>query len=154
MARGWRIVSGGQTGVDRAALDVARVLGLAHGGHVPKGRRAEDGALPDDYGGMSETASRDYSERTRLNVRDSEATLILTRGGIDGGTRLPLETARALGRPVLCVDVGEAGAVERIGAWLGGMAPGTVNVAGPRESEAAGIYGEAYAVLRGVFEAG
>jgi hypothetical protein len=75
-----KIVSGGQTGADRAALDVAIGLGIATGGWVPRGRRAEDGAVPGRYVGMDETESPDYAERTRLNVRDSDATLILAFG--------------------------------------------------------------------------
>ena len=86
----WTIVSGGQTGVDRAALDAARGLGLPYGGHVPRGRRAEDGPLADDYAGMTETASRNPAVRTARNVRDSDATLILCRGAPDGGTALTL----------------------------------------------------------------
>ncbi len=80
-----KIVSGGQTGVDRAALDAAIKLGIAHGGWVPKGRLAEDGPLPETYR-MRETASAAYSERTERNVIDSDGTLIISRGELTGGS--------------------------------------------------------------------
>ena len=146
----WTIISGGQTGVDRAALDAARALGLAYGGFIPKGRRAEDGPLPDVYCGMEETASRDYAVRTRRNVATADATLILTRGAPDRGTSLTIRTAQAQGRPLLVVDLADTPAPEarrRIAAWLGAMPAGTLNVAGPRESRKPGIHAEARALL-------
>ena len=80
-----KIVSGGQTGVDRAALDVALELGIPCGGWCPRGRRAEDGALSARYP-LMETPSDDYVQRTTWNIRDSDGTLILTRGEPTGGT--------------------------------------------------------------------
>ena len=144
---GWKIVSGGQTGVDRAALDAARALGLPYGGFVPKGRRTEDGALPHDYAGMVETESADYPGRTRRNVAAADATLILTRGSPDRGTALTVRTARSLGKPLLIVDLDEADARARIAAWLRPLGGGTLNVAGPRESRVPGIYQAARALL-------
>ena len=88
-----KIVSGGQTGVDRAALDVAGALGLARGGWCPKGRLAEDGTIPDRYP-LAETETAAYEERTRLNVADADATLVLNWGPLEGGTLLTAETAR------------------------------------------------------------
>jgi hypothetical protein len=146
--REWTIISGGQTGVDRAALDAARALGLLYGGFVPKGRRAEDGRLPDDYAGMVETPSRDYAVRTRRNVEKADATLVLTRGALDRGTRLTIRTAEALGKPVLVLDLGETpDAADRILDWLRAMPPGMLNVAGPRESRQLGIQAETAALL-------
>lgn len=150
MTRRWKIVSGGQTGVDRAALDAARMLGLEHGGCIPRGRRTEDGALPDDYAGMVETPSRNYSVRTRRNVAESDATLVLTRGAPDGGTRLTLEFARERSKPILLVDLAVTDAEDalaRIGEWLDEVQPGVLNVAGPRESRRPGIEAEARALL-------
>src|SRR5512132_1315628 len=92
-----RIVSGGQTGVDRAALDAAMAFGLACGGWVPRGRRAEDGAVPPRYP-MRETRGYTYAERTRRNVRDSDGTLILTRGRPTGGTALTGRLGAAIGQ--------------------------------------------------------
>ena len=147
------IVSGGQTGVDRAALDVALALGLACGGWCPKGRRAEDGPIPARYP-LRETAGAGYGERTRLNVRDSDATLVLARGAPAGGARLTVELAGDLGRPCLVVnmtpdsdaEILESGAAA-VRAWLAENRVRVLNVAGPRESEAPGIGAEAAAFL-------
>ena len=97
-----RVISGGQTGVDRAALDAAFELALECGGWVPAGRRAEDGPVDARYP-LRETAAGDYETRTRLNVRDSDATLILTRGRPSGGTALtvpgPMRSRTVPSRP-------------------------------------------------------
>jgi len=151
MAKRWTIVSGGQTGVDRAALDAARALGIPYGGYLPNGRRTEDGALPDDYEGMIETKSARYPVRTRRNVETADATLILSRGQPDGGTLLTIRTAERLGRPLLCLDLEsltEEEAAAKLAAWLGTMSPGRLNVAGPRESRQPGIQAEARSLLR------
>lgn len=148
-----RLVSGGQTGVDRAALDVALDLDLPCGGWVPAGRRAEDGPLPSRYP-MEETASRAYAERTRLNVRDSDATLIVTRGTPTGGTALTVDFARALGRPVLVVDLSADATPEPVRAWIAEVGAETLNVAGPRESTCPGIGAEARRFLERVLVSG
>ncbi|HEY7840487.1 MAG TPA: putative molybdenum carrier protein, partial [Gammaproteobacteria bacterium] len=93
-----RIVAGGQTGVDRAALDAAIRHGIAHGGWCPRGRLAEDGTVPDRYA-LRETNSWDYAERTERNVLDSNGTLILNSGPLEGGTLLTREFAEEHGRP-------------------------------------------------------
>ena len=82
-----RIVSGGQTGADRAALDAALGAGVPIGGWVPKGRRAEDGTIPERYSNLRETDTDLYETRTRWNVRDSDATLILSHGALAGGSK-------------------------------------------------------------------
>lgn len=143
----WTIVSGGQAGVDRAALDAARELGLAYGGFVPKGRRAEDGVLPADYVGMVETESANSAVRTGHNVGAADATLILTGGEPDPGTLLTARFAEALGKPLLILDVGDREAAGRLRAWLRDLGGGTLNVAGPRESRQPGIYASAKALL-------
>lgn len=142
-----KIVSGGQTGVDRAALDVALALGLPCGGWCPKGRRAEDGRIPDDYP-LTESDSATYSDRTKRNVRDSDATLILTRGELRGGTLLTQRTAARLGRPCLAVDLNHPGAPAAARGWLIAHGIRVLNVAGPRESQAAGIADLAARLLR------
>ena len=144
-----KIVSGGQTGVDRAALDVALDLGFACGGWCLRGRIAEDGVIASAYP-LRETETADYAERTRLNVRDSGATLVLARGRPSGGTALTLDFARRLGRPSLVVDLGSAdgGEPARATAWIEAEGVATLNVAGPRESTAPGIYREASNFLR------
>src|SRR2546429_554237 len=98
-----KIISGGQTGVDRAALDVALELGLPCGGWCPRGRRAEDGPIDSRYP-LRETNALAYPVRTRWNVRDSDGTLILTRGRPDRGTALTRDLAERMGKPLLTVD--------------------------------------------------
>ena len=144
-----KIVSGGQTGVDRAALDVALGLGMACGGWCPRGRIAEDGIIADTYP-LRETETAEYAERTRLNVRDADATLVLTRGRPRGGTALTLDFARMLERPSLVVDLGapHRGAPDSAGAWIEAEGVATLNVAGPRESTAPGIHQEASKFLK------
>jgi hypothetical protein len=145
--------SGGQTGVDRAALDVARELGIPCGGWVPRGRLAEDGVIPDRYAGLRETDSADYSERTEANVRDADATLILYFGpGPTGGTLATLDAADRLGRPRLALDLGAMSddeAARRVRNWLQTFpAPIRLNVAGPRVSQAPEAYARARETLR------
>ncbi len=150
-----RIVSGGQTGVDRAALDAALEAGFPCGGWAPKGRMAEDGAIPRRYP-LDECSIAGYEERTRLNVRDSDATLVLTRGrppeDMEGGTGLTIEWASRLSKPTLVVDLGEPWDSEGIADWLQGERVKVLNVAGPRESTAPGIGAEAAAVMKAVLE--
>ncbi len=146
-----RLVSGGQTGVDRAALDAALELGVPVGGWVPRGRLAEDGRIPDRYP-MREAEAADYANRTRLNVRDSDATLIITRGAPAGGTALTIEFARELGRPVRIVDLDGDVDVDGLGDWIAGVE--TLNVAGPRESGVPGAYRDALTLLRHVMSNG
>ena len=134
-----RIVSGGQAGVDRAALDVARRLGLPAGGWCPAGRWAEDGPISAVYA-LRETASADPSVRTRRNVRDADATLVVAPGPPSGGTALTVAAAGALGRPHLVVRPTPE-TVDAAVAWIERAVPtgGRLNVAGPRESEAPGV---------------
>ena len=145
------IVSGGQSGVDRAALDAAMPLGLDVGGWCPARRWAEDGPIPDRYP-LREAHSVDPAERTRLNVRDSDATLVVVPGTPTGGTALTVEVARDVGRPYLVIAPHPA----RLGDaadWVARTLPeaGRLNVAGPRESEAPGVYAVARAWLAGLF---
>jgi hypothetical protein len=144
-----QIVSGGQTGVDRAALDVALELGLPCGGWCPQGRLAEDGPIPDRYP-LRETRSARYARRTLFNVRDSDATLILARAPLEGGTAYTERVARELERPCLVVapDAGDAAALERVRGWLEENEVTVLNVAGPRESGAPGTYERARDFLR------
>ena len=142
-----RVISGGQTGVDRAALDVARELGVPCGGWCPRGRRAEDGPIPESYP-LRETPSASYPERTAWNVRDSDGTLVVTRGRPRGGTALTVSLARRAGKPVIVANLeGGANAAE-IRAFLLEHRIRVLNVAGPRESEAPGIHDQAAALLR------
>lgn len=128
------VFSGGQAGVDRAALE----LGLAVGGWCPAGRRAEDGVILDHHP-LWETPSGNYAQRTEWYVRDSDATLIVYRGRLEGGTRLIAGLARRYGRPLLCRDLGEPPAPADVAHWLRLNRVAAVNCAGPRASEAPGI---------------
>jgi hypothetical protein len=145
-----KIVSGGQTGVDRAALDAAIALGIPHGGWCPKGRLAEDGAIPPRYR-LSETESPEYAVRTERNVRDSDATLILCLGLPAGGTELTLRLAELWGKPYLVVDLDRPPDFEAARCWLAETRPAVLNVAGPRESQSRGIAARAEAFLRQLF---
>lgn len=138
-----RIVSGGQTGADRGGLAAAVRLGIAHGGWCPRGRRAEDGRVPNRYA-LTETASASYQVRTRRNVLDSDGTLIFTRGRLEGGSLLTARIARDAGKPCLHLDLkrlggNRASAVVQLRAWLLEHRIATLNVAGSRESKARGI---------------
>ncbi len=144
-----KIVSGAQTGVDRAALDVALALGYPCGGWVPKGRRAEDGRVPRSYP-MRETGGRGYPERTLLNVRDSDATLIMTCGQPTGGTALTLEYALNLERPNMVVDLLGSTTPEQVKEWIEENEVVILNVAGPRESTSPGIYQQASDFMKAV----
>jgi hypothetical protein len=148
--RGIAIVSGGQTGVDRAALDVALELGIDCGGWCPAGRWAEDGPIDPRYP-LQETPSADPAQRTEWNVRDSDGTLLLHAGAITGGTALAREVARRLGKPVYPWPVTSPEDVGAFRRWLQVFGVRTLNVAGPRESESPGIYHPAARVLRACF---
>lgn len=144
-----QIVSGGQTGVDRAALDVALELGIPCGGWCPRGRLAEDGPIPERYP-LRETRTPRYARRTLWNVRDSDATLILAREPLGGGTAYTERCARDLERPCLVVppDAPDIAILGRVHAWLEENDVEILNVAGPRESGAPGIHDRAVAFLR------
>jgi hypothetical protein len=133
-----KIISGGQTGVDRGALDAAISLGIPHGGWCPRGRLAEDGRIPDCYE-LREIDSPDYPSRTKQNVLESDATLILYRGRIAGGTEFTLRLAQQHGRPHQVVDLDAASDPAEVRHGLSENAVETLNVAGPRESQSLGI---------------
>ena len=132
------IVSGGQTGVDRGALDAALALGIEQGGWCPCGRRAEDGEIPASYR-LQETESYKYRDRTEQNVIDSDGTLILYRDKLTGGTKFTYRMAREHDRPCCLVDLSERLDVEPVRQWLRAEAIRVLNVAGPRESSHPGI---------------
>ena len=146
-----KIISGGQTGVDRAALDAAIESGVEHGGWCPRGRRAEDGAIPDLYQ-LAETPSTDYRQRTEWNVRDADATLIIYRHSLSAGTALTCKHARAMRKPFMLVDTEKPFTTSAILDWLGQHRVQTLNVAGPRQSSAASIYPVAYALIIEIIE--
>jgi putative molybdenum carrier protein len=148
------IISGGQTGADRAALDFAIEHGLSHGGWCPRHRRAEDGVIPPEYL-LQETPSGHYAQRTQWNVRESDATVVFSIGPkVKGGTRLTLELAVQLGKPALHLsranaDIEMAGTILR--AFLEEHQVHTLNVAGPRASQEAEIAAFVRSVLQHAF---
>jgi hypothetical protein len=140
------IISGGQTGADRAALDFAIERGIPHGGWCPRGRLAEDGVISSRYT-VRDTPSRRYAQRTEWNVRDSDATIVFTIApAVTGGTGLTLACARRLGKPVLHLSRDSlacthgkteslAAAATLLLAFISENKVRTLNVAGPRASQ-------------------
>lgn len=144
-----RVVSGGQTGVDRGALDAALELGFPCGGWCPPGRLAEDGCIPQHYP-VQELASGGYRQRTIKNVLDSDGTLLIHFGGPEGGTSLTLQQCIRKGKPYVLLD-GNATAVARAcqiaAAFVAENSIVTLNVAGPRISRESRGHQYAYAVM-------
>lgn len=137
-----KIVSGGQTGADRAALDAAIELGLPYGGWLPRGRKTEEGPLPTRYQ-LRELDSDNYRDRTEQNVIDSDGTLIVTFGPLTGGSAMTESMALRHDRPCLILDmelVSPHKAVEALKIWLERYDIRTINVAGPRASKEPRIY--------------
>ena len=146
-----KVISGGQTGVDRAALDAAMAAGLPVGGWCPRGRRAEDGPIPDRYP-LRETPTAEYAIRTEWNVRDSDGTLILTEGPLTGGTLATAELARdRYRRPLLVLDFEAQPDPGAVLPWLRAHDIQVLNVAGPRESHCPGIQARATELLTDLF---
>jgi hypothetical protein len=144
-----RIVSGGQTGVDLAALDAALASAFPCGGWVPRGRFNEDGAIDSRYP-VKESASRKLAQRTEWNVRDSDATLILSRGVLSGGSALTARLAERYARPCLHIDLAAVSAGQATGhieRWLGDIDGTVLNVAGSRNSNDPEIYALAFRVI-------
>src|SRR5262249_48990224 len=151
------IISGGQTGADRAALDFAIANGFAHGGWCPRHRRAEDGGIPICYF-LQESPSSHYAPRTKLNVRDSRGTRVVTmKSRLPGGTRLTFEIAKGLGKPVLQLNRDEndiESAARELIAFLDIHQVGVLNVAGPRASQEPEIGPFVQSVLAAAFAVG
>ena len=137
------IVSGGQTGADRAAFDFALENRIGIGGFIPKDRRAEDGKISTSYPNLTETAKRNYSERTELNVQNSDATLIVSHDKLTGGSLLTKKFAEKHQKPFLHIDFLEAGVEEsakKTRKWLASIKCERLNIAGSRASTDAEIY--------------
>ena len=145
-----KIISGGQTGADQAALDVAIEMGIPHGGWIPRGRKTEKGRLPDRYH-MQETNAIDYTQRTDLNILDSDGTLLFSHGRLKGGSALTRRLAGLHNKPCLHLDLNEISeykAVEIIKSWIDARDIKVLNVAGPRESENPRIYDAVRNILK------
>ena len=147
-----KIISGAQTGADRAGLDFAINNSIPHGGWVPKGRLAEDGVVPEKYK-VTESKSEKYPPRTAANIHDSDATLIFTGNKPDKGTLLTIKLCQSMNKPCLVVNIEEAGAVNKITDWMKSVKPGVLNIAGNRESFLPGIHGKVFEILQAVRDA-
>jgi hypothetical protein len=137
-----KIISGGQSGVDRAALDVALDLGIPCGGWCPKARKAEDGPIDSRYP-LKETDSPNYPVRTEINIRESDGTLVLTEGSLIGGTALTVRLARKNKKPFLVIRLDQRTDPLTVRVWIEKNNLKILNVAGPRESEVPGIHDRA-----------
>lgn len=145
-----KVLSGGQTGVDRAALDVAIEMGIPHGGWCPAGRDADDGKIPDKYQ-LNETAEIDHTVRTEYNVRDSDATLMIFRGKLHGGTAYAIEMAKHLDKPAMAINLDLDVDEEEIIDWFVTNNIKVLNVGGQRETKNPGIYFQSRILFNKVF---
>jgi len=146
-----KIISGGQTGADQAALDAAIKLGIPHGGWIPKGRPTENGKLPDKYK-LKEMPTKSYPKRTEQNVIDSNGTLIITHGKLTGGSKLTQKVAKKHDRSCLHIDLNETllfMASSEINSWIIENNIEVLNVAGSRASKDPEIYKDAFYVVKG-----
>jgi hypothetical protein len=137
-----KIISGGQTGVERAALDVALELGIPSGGWYPQGRKAEDGPIDPKYP-LKETLSPNYPHRTEKNLREADGTLILTKGSVSGGTSFTVQLAVEYKKPHLIIDFDDKIDPLMVREWGEKNKIEILNVAGPRESKVPGIHDRA-----------
>jgi hypothetical protein len=148
-----KIISGGQTGADRAALDFAIEYCIEHGGWVPEGRKAEDGVIPSQYN-MVELPGGDYADRTARNIMESDGTLIISNGALTGGSLLTRVLAEKHQKPFLHIDMCKLIAFDAaidVHEWIDANTIEVLNVAGPRESKDPEIYRIARNVLETVF---
>lgn len=160
-----KLISGGQSGVDRAVLDVAIARGMAYGGWCPKGGCAEDFPTPPGllakYPELRETPLADPAQRTEWNVRDADACLIIVDAGglaVSAGTALAQQLAHRYRKPLLAVSLAETHALSRAALWLRVQrsrhgANLELAAGGPRESEAPGIYDAAVKFLGELIDA-
>lgn len=144
-----KIISGGQTGADLAALDAAIALAIPHGGWLPRGRKTEAGRLPEHYS-LQESDSPRYRDRTERNILAADATLICSHGPLSGGSALTEALAIRHNRPFLHVDFEHSpleSATSLVQNWLNTIRPTILNVAGPRASSDPQIYHAVFALL-------
>lgn len=149
----YKVISGGQTGVDRAGLDAAMGAGIPTGGYCPKGRKAEGGTIPSKYP-LEELESSVYATRTEKNVVESDGTLILNKGDLSEGTKATYDFTVKHLKPCLIVQLDATQTIDshQVIRWLKGQQIKILNIAGPRESKCSeGIYNEAFAFLEKLF---
>lgn len=148
-----RIISGGQTGADRAALDFAIKMNLPHGGWVPKGRSAEDGPIPARYN-LKEMPTKNFPQRTERNVKKADGTLIISHGKLTRGSDLTQKMAIKNNKPYLHIDLNETSifeAAEQIIQWVMENRIGVLNIAGSRASKDPKIYRAVYEILETIY---
>jgi predicted Rossmann-fold nucleotide-binding protein len=145
-----KVISGGQTGVDRAGLDAAMQAGIPVGGYCPKGRLAEDGTVPEKYP-LIELTKGGSPARTEKNVMESDGTLILNVGTLSGGTRFTRDCARKHAKPYLIVKLDRDTKTDVIKQWAKDNRIRVLNIAGPRESKQPGLHVRAFAFLCRLF---
>lgn len=142
-----KIISGGQTGVDRAALDFALDFNFEVGGYCPKGRKAEDGTLSEKYSFLIEMKTGSYADRTIENVRQADATLLITdEVRLSGGSRLTHIASTTINKPIYIMHPRSLNK-DKFVNWLDKNNVQVLNIAGPRESKRPGIYALTYAIL-------
>ncbi|MEA3415952.1 MAG: putative molybdenum carrier protein [Thermodesulfobacteriota bacterium] len=147
-----KIISGGQTGADQAALDAAIKYNFPYGGWIPKGRKTEDGILPDKYK-LKEMPADSYEKRTEQNVIDSDGTVIISHGKLTGGSKLTQELAEKYDRACFHADMNETSAfiaVSKINSWIIENEIEVLNIAGPRASNDPEIYEDTRRIIEGV----
>ena len=150
-----KVISGGQSGSDIAGIDAALSIGLDYGGSIPKGRKTEDGTLPEKYDKIIELETTSYPVRTEKNVMDSSATLIFTYNKMGSGSALTVKMAKKHHKPYLHINLQkktDSEAITEVSEWLNKVKPSVLNVAGSRESSAIGIYSTVYNILREVLK--
>jgi hypothetical protein len=148
-----KIISGGQTGADRAALDFAIKHSIPYGGWVPKGRRTEDGTLPEKYQ-LQEMSTDEYSKRTKQNIVDSDATLILSHASLTGGSALTQSLAEKHGKPCIHIDLSKVGMRKAgliINIWIHRYKIKVLNIAGPKASKDPKIYQATFELMEVLF---
>ncbi len=149
-----KIISGGQTGADRAALDYAIGHNFPYDGWLPKGRKTEDGTLDPKYK-LREMPTGEYSKRTEQNVIDSDGTVIVSHGFLTGGSALTREFAKQHARPWIHIDLAELScqiAAQRLAEWISRHEIKTLNVAGPKAGKDPAIYEATMLLLEETFE--
>ncbi len=148
-----KIISGAQTGADRAGIDAAIESGIDYGGWLPHGRKAEDGIVPREYTKLQEINGGDYPARTKQNVIDSDGTVIFGYGRLTTGSALTRKLAKQYNKPYLHIDLDIIKEpVPVIKDWIVDQDIKILNVAGRKASKAPGIYDKVKNIIRQVLE--
>jgi len=150
-----KIISGGQTGADRAGIDAAIAYGIPYGGWLPKGRKAENGKVPAEYTAMVEMIRGGYPKRTEANVVDSDGTVVFSHGKLTGGSALTRRVCKKYGKPFLYVDLGgDSDPVYLLSDWIMEYDIQILNVAGSRESKHPGIHDQVKDIISNILKVG